>query len=526
MLKNQISILCAGILLLLSANAYSQGSVEKSLQSITKAELRDHIYFLASDYMAGRVGPSAEYDIAAHYVASQFASAGIQPLIKSEEGELSWFQKVPFMKTVFGEDIKWTLNTPGSSKEFLHNDDFKILFSTSSKNEKLDLVFVGYGIEEPDHNWNDFEGLDLEGKLLIFLAGTPMKKGKPVLPEEINARYAGVGVQNKIPALFSKGAKAIMMVADGNASGPMSWDNLQSQISTEKYVYQGPKEENASASIPSIYIVKEEILDALFEGQKYNPSIIKEKELKKYKCFTLENTSLETNYEIVDEKLIFSKNIIGIIPGTDPALSNEYITVGAHLDHVAPLGGQVCNGADDNASGTSGVIEIAEALAANPTRRPVIFIAYTAEEMGLYGSDYFIKSATVPAGQIKFNVNLDMIGRSTDQNADTRAHYAVTSKKYLKEIKGFISEINESSINYPLIYDNDEDSPGGSDHMSFINAGIPAFFFFSGVHRDLHQPGDDADKVDYDKATDISRLAYLIANKLANMDEVPDFLEK
>ena len=523
--NKKIFCLLAGFIFSLSGIISAQSSPDDALNSITKAELKDHVYFLASDYMAGRFAPSAEYEIAAQYVASQFASAGVQPFLKDESGELSYFQEVPFIKTTYGTDIKWIIKNAGETREFQHQKDFKILFSRISEDEKLDLVFVGYGIEEPDYGWNDFEGLEVAGKMVIVLNGAPMKKGKPVLPEEIHAKYPETAYWKKLWALSRMGAKGVIMV-DESASGQMYWDGFESRALSEKYAYQGPGSERNSRSRPSMYIVKPEVVDVLFKGQPYSPTSIAEKGLKNYSCFQLEGISIETLFEVIEEKTISSKNIVGFIPGTDPDLINEYITVGAHLDHVAPVDGQVRNGADDNASGSSGVIEVAEAMALNPGRRPLVFIAFTAEEMGLLGSKYFLNTGTLEKEMIKFNLNLDMIGRSSEENAETRAHYLVTHKKYLNELSSFVGEINGNTINYPLLYNNDQDSPGGSDHQTFISAGIPAFFFFSGVHEDLHKPGDDPDLIDYQKAESISRLAYLIVNELSNMDVVPTFLEE
>ena len=517
--------LLAGFVFSLSGSISAQSSVDDALNSITRAELKDHIYFLASDFMAGRTAPSAEYEIAAQYVASQFASAGVQPFLKEESGELSYFQEVPFIKTTYGADIRWIVKNDAETREFQHLKDFKVLFSRSSVNEKLDLVFVGYGIEEPDHGWNDFEGLEVAGKMVIVLSGAPIKKGKPVLPGEIHAKYQGPAYWNKLWALSSKGAKGVIMV-DESTSGQRSWDDLESSPLSEIYVYQGPGNERNSRSRPSMYIVKPAVVDVLFKGQPFSPTSMAEKGLKNYSCFQLEGNSIETIFEVIEEKAVSSKNIIGFVAGTDPDLSKEYITVGAHLDHVAPVDGQVRNGADDNASGSSGLIEVAEAMALNPGRRPVIFIAYTAEEMGLLGSKYFLNTGTIEKEMIKFNLNLDMIGRSSEENAETRAHYLVTHKKYLNQLSSFVGEINRNTINYPLLYNNDEDSPGGSDHQTFINAGIPAFFFFSGVHEDLHRAGDDPVRIDYQKAESISRLAYLITDTLSNMDVVPTFLEE
>ncbi len=522
--KNLITPL---VLLLVSVCGSINGQTkEGSLNSITRAEMRDHIFFLASDYMAGRVGPSAEYEIAAQYVGTQFSSAGLIPVVEQEDGTKTYFQDVPFAKTTYGDNFSWSITRNGKTTELTHKEDFKILFANSVNYENTGMVFIGFGIEEPDHDWNDFKDLDVEGKIMICMGGAPEKKGKPVLPQEVHEKYSGMrGFQSKIGGLFSKGAAGIILVdIDGSTGVP--FESLPNRFNTEKYVYKGDSKSGKSESIPSIYLVKPKLLEAILEDEKYNPVKTPDNLLKKYKTFVIEDTYLNSTIEILSEELIATKNIIGMVAGTDPDLKNEFIVVGAHLDHVKPVMGQVCNGADDNASGTSGVIEIAEAVAASPCRRPVLFIAYTAEEMGLLGSRYFVNSEVVPKDQIMFNLNMDMIGRSTGENEKTRAHYVVTHKKYVKELELFINDVNDGITDFPLIIENDEDSPGGSDHQSYISEGIPAFFFFSGIHADLHQPGDDPEKIDYAKVESIARLAYLITDKLANMDKVPAFLEE
>jgi len=509
----------AGLLIIFAGYLNAQDPIE----SITKAEIRDHIFFLASDYMNGRVGPSDEYEIAAQYVAAQFAGAGLKPAIKNEEGIMDYFQSVPFTKTTYSNDISWNLIKEGKEIPLEHKKDFRILFGNKLNHDKLELVWVGYGIEEPDYKWNDFENIDVEGKIMVCIGGAPTKKGEPVLPEEVHNKYTGLrGFQSKISALFSKGAEGIIL-ADLDGSTGMPFEMIPSEFSTEKYVYIGSENSNRSESIPSIYYVKPEFIGILMEGNKFNPMKDTGNILKNYKPQDLEDIFLNSEIKIINEEPITTNNVIGMVEGTDPELSNEYIVVGAHLDHVKPVNGQVCNGADDNASGSAGVMEIAEAVAMNPCRRPVIFITYTAEEMGLIGSRHFVGSNIFPVDQMKFNLNMDMIGRTGPENKESRAHYVVTNKKYLLAIEEFITGINKGITDFPLIYDNDEDSPGGSDHQSFISQGIPAFFFFSGVHEDLHQPGDDPDKIDYAKAESICRLGYLITTKLANMDVIPAF---
>jgi hypothetical protein len=490
--------------------------------TITASELRDHIFFLASDFMAGRVATSPEYNIAANYVASQFAEAGIEPLVTLKDGSKSYFQKVPFSKTEYSDKPEWELTKDGKTGKLEFNKDFKILYGNKINFENLDIVYVGYGIEEPEYDWNDFKGLDVTGKILVCISGVPSKDGKNILPEEISSKYSGVrGLQTKIGPLFSKAPAGIILVDIDSSSG-MPFDAIPSQFETKKFIYKG-KAESSSESIPSIYLARPSVIEMAMNNEKNNPLTAKGGILARYKTGDIKGASLTGKIKVISEEPFYSTNVVGVVRGTDPVLKNEYIVVGAHLDHVKPVNGQVCNGADDNASGSSAVMEIAEALKDHPCKRSVIFITYTAEEMGLYGSDFFIASNIIPKNEIKFNVNMDMIGRSSPENENTRAHYVVTDKKYLAGIENFIKGLNKGITDFPLIFDDDEHSPGGSDHMSFIKQDIPAFFFFSGLYPDLHQPGDDAEKIDYLKAESIARLAYRIATTLADMDKVPDF---
>jgi len=525
-MKRIIITLIAGLVLLCSHSVFAQEGESSPINSITEAEMRDHIFFLASDYMGGRIGPSAEYEIAAQYVASQFAAAGLEQ-VSSEDGKVEgFFQGVPFTKETFSQEMKWVLQSEEGKKELIHNEDFKILEGRNMTRETLDVVFAGYGISEPEHGWNDFEKIDIEGKMVIVLAGAPSKNGKAVLPDSIHQMYSSMmGLQSKLLPVLEKKPASILLVLDKQMSAMIPFAMFPSNYSEVSYKYQRPEEGPTGLSIPMIYLAKDEVLRSIFEGQKYDPVNIEEDGIKKYRTYQLEDVSIKSEFSLVESEEIYLKNVVGMVKGTDPDLAGQIITLGAHLDHVASGGPAVANGADDNASGSAGVMEIAEAIAMNPPRRSVVFIAYAAEEMGLCGSHYFVNAGPLSKEKIKFNVNLDMIGRTTAENKDTRSHYVVTDEKYLGDLEPFISEINNESIQFPLIFSSNSNSPGNSDHASYSDVGIPSFFFFSGVHRDLHSPGDDADKIEYDKAVKLSRLAYLITMKLANMDEVPAFGE-
>lgn len=521
--KNCISLL-ALVLLLLSGSIKAQESIDKGLSSISADELRGHLFFLASDYLNGRYAHSKEYDLAAQYVAAQFAAAGLEPGISKSDGSSSYFQGVPFEKTSFGKEVTWKILREDQEFAMDFQEDFKTMFGDNHNHDQLSIVWLGYGIEEPEHKWNDFKDLDIRGKIVVCMAGAPMKKGKPVLPKEIHDKYDGPGGLGKkiFTGMFNRGASGIIVVdLDGSIGIP--FQAVPQESTNDKYIYKGSSVSEGQRSMPTVYLAQPEFLNVLMGKNKANPLLNPDQILKNYQPQELSNTYLKSGLEILGKEPVFTNNVVGLVRGTDPVLQNEYIVVGAHLDHVRPVNGEACNGADDNASGSSGVMEIAEALVKNPCKRSVVFITYTGEELGLLGSRYFLDQETFPLSQIKFNINLDMIGRSSTKNEESRAHYVVSHKKYIQAIEKFITDVNQGITDFPLLFDNDEDSPGGSDHQSFINKGIPAFFFFSGIHKDLHNPGDDAEKIDYAKAESISRLAYLLTQKLGNMTTVPNF---
>jgi hypothetical protein len=518
--------LIAGMVLVFSPGLSGQENQGNPMESITEAEMRDHIYFLASDYMAGRAAPTAEYEIAAQYAATQFASGGLEPLVGDKGNLHGYFQEVPYKKLVFDQEASWVLQTKEGTAEFIHHKDYKVLEGRFIPEEPMEVVFIGYGIHEPDYGWDDFEDIEVEGKMVVLLSGAPMKKGEPVLPDSIHQQYASMmGLQKKAMPLFKRRPSAVILALDPQTKAFLNFEQFPSQLKTELYQYQGSEDDQGDMRIPMIYLVNDSLMNAIFSGQKTGPALVEEKGIGKYRTYQLKEITVDTRFNVLEETDMLLKNVVAVVPGTDPVLSKEYITVGAHLDHVTHPSGQVANGADDNASGSAGVLEIAEAVAQDPPRRSVVFITYTAEEMGLQGSHYFVNSGPLDIGDIKFNVNLDMIGRTTQENMETGSHYVLGDERYAAKLTPFIEGINEASLKLPLIYDFGHAYAGSSDHASYSDRGIPSFFFFSGDHRDLHQPGDDPEKIEYEKAVKLSRLAYLITMELANMDEVPDFSE-
>jgi Zn-dependent M28 family amino/carboxypeptidase len=248
------------------------------------------------------------------------------------------------------------------------------------------------------------------------------------------------------------------------------------------------------------------------------------------------NINILSSYETVP-----TQNVVAVWEGTDPVLKEEYVALGAHYDHVgicAPgTADPICNGADDDGSGTTALLSMAEALAKAPTRpkRSVLFVWHCGEEKGLWGSRYFTEYPTVPLDRIVTQINIDMIGRSkTADDTNERdkeltgpeSIYLIGSTMMSTELGELVDTVNKSYLN--IGYDRRYDDPGDtnrffyrSDHFNYARKGIPIIFFFDGVHQDYHRPGDSPDKIDYQKMERVTRTVYMTLWEVANRPTRP-----
>jgi Zn-dependent M28 family amino/carboxypeptidase len=232
-----------------------------------------------------------------------------------------------------------------------------------------------------------------------------------------------------------------------------------------------------------------------------------------------------------------TQNVVAVWEGSDPVLKSEYVALGAHYDHVGsrcPAVGNdtICNGADDDGSGTTALLGMAEALAKSPTRpkRSILFVWHCGEERGLWGSRYFTDYPTVPLDHVVAQVNIDMIGRSKKEG-DTNSRnaeltgpdsiYLIGSTMMSTELGELVNSVNKSFLN--LTFDTKYDDPKDpnrfffrSDHYNYAKKGIPIIFFFDGTHEDYHRPGDTADKIDYQKMEKVTRTIYMTVWEIAN----------
>lgn len=516
----------AALIIILLFFTFASGQDEKNISppsaTITMEELRDHMFFLASDALGGRVWDQPGYELAVKYAASQFKAAGITPLLKDENGNPTFLQEVIIKRKSYSDKTKWTLKTPLATHEFKAGEGLR-----SSQPEQVigkeigNFYYVGYGISEPEHGWDDIKDLDLSEHTLVISMGTPKKEGKPVLPEEINKKYDGLGgLGKKLSALKKKGAIRMIVLCDAELQ--TYWNNIYDVLVSQSNSLSG-KKRNGDNTLSVVMDL--EIAKSIFQNQQYSPYSNPGDQLSGYKCFPLSGMSLSLEAEEL-EKNIITWNVVGVIPGKDPELQKEYVSLGAHLDHVPPVKGEVCNGADDNASGSVGVIEAGEALAMLENKRSILLCLWSAEEIGLFGSQYFVENPPVDLNQIKVHINLDMIARTDKTNEKNRAIYALGANSGSPAFAEFVKDVNTRTINWPLNMESSDFDDGGSDHQSFKDKGIPALFFFSGIHKDYHRPSDDPENLDWEKFLNVSRLACEIVDQLANTDTSLDIFRK
>lgn len=494
-------------------------------ETITIAELKDHVFFLASEEMGGRVIYTDAYKVAAKYCASQYRRAGLTPINKTGDCE-TYFFEVPFVKKTPRAESPMIITNGSSTYAFDATAETRYLFvkDVSVFREETPVVFAGYGISAPEHGWDDFEGLDLDGKIIVVLAGVPIRDGQPVLPSSIHKlfdssnpvlryyqKYLSVAKHSSEPA-------AIVIVSDDIIN--KRWDGLGGKYEGFKVFLA--EDANEPEGEHNVMLISREIAKALFEDQAYNPLASTDVDLDEYRTYELDNVviNLEVGFELEEFP---SWNVIGIVSGNDPVMKDEYILVGGHLDHVPPSRGQVMNGADDNASGCAGVLEVAEAMAISQPKRSVVFCLWTGEEPlrgdNCMGSKFFLENSPLPVEKMKAYINLDMIGRTQPDNEHNRAHIIGSTEEMLPAVDALVRPINEQKVKWPIVYE----VMAASDHMSFLAAGIPAFVFFSGDHGDSHTPRDDPERIDYEKMEKLSRLAFWISLELANGKKTLEF---
>jgi len=500
------------LLVLLAGGVDSVAAQDKS-SSITEAEIRDHMFFLASDALGGRDTGSPGYAIAADYAATQFHGAGVLPGGIGADGAPTFFQPVALSRFSMGGDTRLALNLDGIDRQLDLGQDYFVQTNAWGRSEAISgpLVFAGYGMQATDQGWNDLDGLELNGSIPIVLFGQP--------GEELTSAFAGESIgnswlhfQRKIQLLEGKGAKAVVAVLEPAMYG--RWNSYLSRYSGARLgvAGRGGASQFPEAKIPVVFLSQAE-LATLFGATGFDPGKLE----GTYGTFPLENARMEGMIHGLQED-VASPNVIGLVEGTDPVLKNEYLVVGAHLDHIGMGDGDVRNGADDNASGSIGVMEIAEAVAMAPLKRSVLFVLYTGEEKGLLGARYFVENSPVALEQIVANINIEMIGRWSHRPLGSGGLFSIIGTDEDGALRSALTKVNEGAFDYQL--DAPQEFIGGSDHAAFQGVGIPNITIAgsppNGTHEDYHGAGDEAEKIEFPAMRKAAALIYALTVELAN----------
>ncbi|MFQ5749083.1 MAG: M20/M25/M40 family metallo-hydrolase, partial [Planctomycetota bacterium] len=448
--------------------------------AVTAPELRAHVRFLAGDALQGRRAGTPFAGRAAFYLAGALAEAGLEPA--GEDG--SWFQS--FEIDLPPEAGNCRLQFPGSSQADLDEwSGLGTLELSATAKVTAPLVSVGYGTVLESHGLDPYADSRAKGKIVLMRRYTefgpaPPAEYAPLGNLRVKVRHAAeagaVGViLGTHPDEVAKGGKAV--IPFDSAPGTMSIPVVT--VAPERFAQlEGVLAEKGSAGLGPV------VLHA---------------EVKRLRART--------------------ENVLGLLPGKSP----ETLVLGAHYDHLgwggegslAPGVHAIHNGADDNASGTAMLLEIAEALAdaGEPPERSILIALWGAEEEGLLGSQYWVAHPTVARGRILCNVNLDMVGRPASGSITVGSQN--TADAFLSALKDAQEEVPDLEL---ALSQGDLPGGGGSDHMSFLSQGIPALFFFSGLHADYHKPGDDWEKLDFDTMAVLGDQVLILLDDLTRAD--------
>lgn len=500
---------------LLSAPISAQKSnISEGAESITIGELRDHMFYLASDELEGRQSGTAGYDKAVQYVVTQFRQAGMLPVCKNDSS-LSYYQNITIDIYSPGFNNAITITKNSDKRTFSFEDDFIIYYGGSFETKELNagLVYVGAGIKEPDNGIDDYKNIDIKGKWAVVLQNVP-DYVKKKLPAEILKKYVypPEGIKHLVQQAKDAGAIGIILLPDDRQL--KRWKTI-AEAYHDFYSIPGTGQIWINTILPTV-LIDSAMIEYLFAGQKYNPLTNK----KSYKSFELKKYELTLRQEY-NSTIIHTANAIGLIEGSDPVLKNEYIVICGHLDHMGIQHGEIMNGADDNASGSIGVLEIAEALVKSKPERSIICMLCAGEELGLLGSYYFTENPPVPIKNIIVNINLDMIGCS---DTDVRGLAPFGANRITPKLRDVVSRVGEKAryVELNWAYADTSRYVNMSDHYPFHLKKIPAVFFFSGDNADIHMPTDDAEKIDYDFLQKSCQLVYEIVMELANGDSLKE----
>ena len=499
---------------LLAVPALAQGADDPSA-----ARIKADMAYLASDRLKGREAGTPEYDMAARYIMDQMKQIGLRP---KGDGH-GYFQHVPLVAYRIKDQGHLELtDRSGRAVPLVFGKDYLVEGSALKPDLSIQapLVFVGFGLVAPEHGRDDYAGLDVKGKIVVALAGAPK-----FLQSEERAYYRSGRV--KLKAALDHGAVGYISIGTLTGEKLYPFANAVRQYKSWDMTWRKPDGSPfVAVSLPGLaYVSVAGAPKFLGAGADKILAAAETKEgvIKGFALPLILNAVLHSEIRNAE-----SENIVGLLPGSDPKLKDEYVVLSGHLDHIGitpPVNGDsINNGALDNASGVATTVEVARLMKSKPSRRSVLFLIDTAEEKGLIGAEYFARNPTVPLSAITADVDLDM-PILTYEFTDVVA-FGADRSSIGPSVRRAAARMNVKLSPDPM---PDEGIFTRSDHYRFVEQGIPAVFLATGyanggeaatkffMRTNYHKPSDDLSQpIRYDMGAKFARLNAAVTRELAD----------
>jgi hypothetical protein len=538
----RISVLFATLCLAISAVPAQNRKADKA--TVRTDDLQKWLSYLASDELEGRATFSEGLGLAAAYLAEQLRLWGVKP--GGDNG--SYFHRVRVLGVKSANSSTLAVEVNGQTRVFKNAEGITFPGNVGGKRSVTvdQIEFLGYGLDAPLANHNDYAGKDVKGKAVVYLGANGPKGLGPQFRRSLGGRARYATDQKQAVAsigVSGGGFGGRQGGGGGRAAEAGGRGGIEPADFTTTQRLDHPLRPNVTA--------QDDFFEFLFSNSEVKYAELKEKAAKQepLPSFTLKGVkltfNLDADYRIVRTQ--FTRNVIGVVEGTDPKLKDTYVTFGAHYDHQGYAEGEVAqgirqgavgrvkegaiedriwNGADDDGSGTATLLGVAKAFALGPKpKRSLMFLWFAGEERGLWGSRFHADYPTAPIDKIVANLNMDMVGRNRDDKAEeANTIYLVGSDRISTELHNITVDAN-AGLAKPLKLDfelNDPTDPEQvyyrSDHYSYAAKGIPIVFFTTGLHPDYHHNTDHVDKINFEKMARIGQLVYETGRHVANLD--------
>jgi len=486
---------------------------------ISADRILEDIKYLSSEELAGRGTGEPGCDAAARYIAAAFERAGLSPA-GDEGGYLQKFQAVVGAAVGTGNALSVTVD--GRTRDYQLDVDFRPLSFSRSGSAEGPAVFAGYGITAKRYGYDDYAGADVSGKVVIVMRHEPGERD-PASPFDGESPTYYSDLKYKATNAREHGAAAMVLVTD-----PLNHEGEDSEL-----LDFDARAGRVDAAIPCVQATLAAV-EAIFESAGLDLEALQERIDSTFTAQTqpLEGVRISVTTS-VERDVRTTYNVLGLLEGSDPAVRDSAVVVGAHYDHLGVVDGAIHPGADDNASGTAGLLEISRVLGARRDRPPrsVLFAAFSGEELGLLGSSFLAERLLPDSGS-----GGEPVGPGSEGRGPSVRPAAMVNMDMIGRLRGdklMIGGIGTSPIFRPLLeelakgrgfqLDYSAAGYGPSDHTPFYAKGVPVLFFFTGVHDDHHKPSDTWEKIDSEGEARVVSLVLAAVEALAGRREVIPF---